>query len=144
MKPFQPIIWGIFGALGIGVVFYLLQVLGMQSWSAPVEFSINKWYFVFPLVVGFGVQMGLFRAIHLKITQGGGGVLAVSGGVSSTSMIACCLHNLVSIFPVLGLSGLAVFLSAYQDYVFGVSLLFVAGGITYMFRKYKQVSTTCH
>ncbi len=140
----QPIVWGILGSLGIGIIFYLLQVLGMQSWAAPVGFSIDKWYFVFPLVVGFGVQMGLFRAIHLKVTHGGGGVLAASGGVSTTSMIACCMHNLTALFPVLGLSGLAVFFSTYQDYVFGVSLLFVIVGVAYMLRKYKQVSQSCH
>jgi len=140
----QSILWGVLGGVGIGIVFYLLQAMGMQSWSAPVGFSFGKWYFVFPLVAGFGIQMGLFRAIHLKVRHGGGEVLAASGGISTTSMIACCMHNLVTLFPILGLSGLAIFFSVYQNYIFGGSLLFVAGGIAYMFRKYKQVSKFCH
>lgn len=136
----QIFLWGIAGALGIAILFYSLQALGMQSFKAPIGFSVEKWYFVFPLIVGFGIQMGLFRAIHLKIKHGGGGMLAASGGVSTTSMIACCMHNLVVLFPILVLSGLAVFFSVYQDYVFGISLLFVIGGVAYMTAKYRKIN----
>lgn len=135
----QILLWGIMGALGITVLFYLVQALGMQSWSDPISFSLYKWYFVAPLVIGFGVQLGLFRAIHLKVKDGGGGVVAASGGVSTGSMIACCMHNLVTLFPILGLSGLAVFFATYQNYVFGISLLFVLGGVTYMAKRYKNL-----
>ncbi len=135
----QILIWGIMGTLGIAVLFYLIQALGMQSWSNPISFSLDKWYFVAPLVIGFGMQMSLFRAIHLKAKHGGGGVVVASGGVSTTSMIACCMHNLVTLFPILGLSGLAVFFAAYQNYVFGISILFVAGGVAYMTIKYKKI-----
>ncbi len=134
----QPFLWGILGSLGIGLLFYVAQALGMQSWSAPVAFTLNKWYFVAPLVVGFGLQMGLFRAIHLKV-NGGVGVMATSGGVSATSMVACCMHNLTALFPILGLSGVAIFFATYQNYVFGISLLFVTAGVLYMFNRYKKL-----
>jgi len=136
----QMVLWGIAGALGITLLFYLVQALGMQSLSAPINFSLNKWYFVLPLIIGFGVQLSLFRAIHLKVKHGGGRIVAASGGVSTTSMIACCMHNFVTLFPILGLSGLAVFFAAYQNYVFGVSLLFVLFGVAYMTIKYKKIS----
>lgn len=144
MKIPQPILWGVLGGIGIGAVFYLAQALGMQSWSAPLTFSSGKWYFVGPLIAGFGIQMGLFRAIHLKVKHGGGATVAASGGVSTASMIACCMHNLVSLFPVLGLSGLAVFFSAYQNSIFGISLVFMAGGMVYLFRQYKKMPQSCH
>ncbi len=135
-------IWGITGSIGISIVFYLIQTIGMQDFLAPLEFSRDKWYFVFPLIVGFGIQMGLFRAIHLK-AKAGGGAVAVSGGVSTTAMIACCMHNLTTLLPILGLSGMALFLAQYQDYIFGISLLSVAGGMIYMWRKYKKLHI-CH
>lgn len=141
-KNFSPLIWGGFGAIGISVVFYLVQALGIQSWSAPLYFMVGKWYFVLPLILGFAVQMGLFRAIHLKAKQGGGAV-AASGGVSTTAMIACCMHNFVTLLPILGLTGVAVFFSTYQNYVFAFSILFVIGGVADMWRKYKKFYACC-
>ncbi len=133
------IIWAALGALGISLIFYLVQVLGMQSFTAPFYFMAGKWYFVLPLVLGFGVQAGLFRAIRLKAKQGGAAV-AAAGGVSTGSMAACCLHNFVGALPILGLSGLVTFFSVYQNYVFGFSILFVVGGIMYMWGKYMDIT----
>lgn len=141
-KNFSPIIWGTWGAIAISLIFYLVQALGMQSWSAPIYFMTSKWYFVLPLILGFAIQMGLFRAIHLKAKQGGGTV-AASGGVSTTAMIACCMHNFVTLLPILGLSGLAVFFSTYQNYVFLFSILFVLGGVVYMWHKYQKLHVCC-
>ncbi|MDP4007586.1 MAG: hypothetical protein Q8P68_00155 [Candidatus Peregrinibacteria bacterium] len=138
----SSILWGIAGSIGIAIIFYLLQVLGMQDWMAPIDFSIDKWYFIAPLVIGFGIQMGLFRAIHLKSGKGKG-VIAASGGVSSGAMLACCMHNLVLFLPILGLSGAAVFFATYQNYVFGISILFVLGGIAYMWKQYKKLHSCC-
>lgn len=142
-KNYSPIVWGIIGAIGIGTVFYVVQVLGMQSLYAPFYFFLAKWYLVTPLILGFAIQMGFFRAIHLKAKQGGVTV-AASGGVSTTAMIACCMHNFVSLLPIVGLSGIAVFFSTYQNYVFLVSILFVLSGIIYMWRKYKKVHACCN
>lgn len=134
----SPVLWGIGGALGIGMLFYLVQVVGMQDWLGPLYFVQTKWYFVIPLIAGFGIQMGLFRAIHLK-AKFGSGMLATSGGVSTGAMAACCAHNFVPLLPIVGFSGMATFFSVYQDYVFAISLLFVLGGVMYMAKKYKEV-----
>ena len=137
-RNFSPLVWGVFGAIGISLIFYLVQALGMQSFTAPLYFMKSKWYFIFPLILGFAIQMGIFRAIHLKAKQGGATV-AASGGVSTTAMIACCMHNFVTLLPILGLSGAAVFFSTYQNYVFTFSILFVIGGIIYMGQKYQKI-----
>lgn len=142
MRNYSVLLWGILGSIGITIVFYLVQVLGMQSWTGPFYFISIKWYFVAPLVIGFGVQMALFRAIHLKAKQGGVAV-AASGGVSATAMVACCMHNFVSFLPILGLTAVATFFSVYQDYVFGFSILFVVGGVLYMWRKYNKLHACC-
>jgi len=132
--------WGFFGSICILIVFYLVQSAGMQSWSAPIFFMSAKWYFVLPLVAGFGIQVGIFRAIR-TMAKRGGGALAASGGVSTGAMIACCMHNVVNLLPILGLSGAAVFFSAYQSYVFIVSIAFVFGGVAYMWRKYARIKS---
>lgn len=144
-KNYSPIVWGIFGGLFIGLLFYLLQAWGMQSWSGPLYQFRYRWYFILPLILGFAIQAGLFRAIHLKARHGGGGVLTASGGVSTTAVIGCCLHNLVVLLPILGLSGAAIFFTTYQSYIFLISIAFVLGGVVYMWRKYQKIKhLSCH
>ena len=139
---YSPVRWGFLGAISIALTFYLVQVLGMQSWLAPVYFMKVKWYFVLPLILAFGIQLGLFRVMYQQ-AQRAGGVVAATGGVSITTMIACCLHNLVVALPFLGLTGVAVFFSAYLDYIFTFSILFALGGIIFMWQKYQKHRLHC-
>ncbi len=136
----SALVSGIGGAIAILVIFYLIQTLGMQSWQVPLQFMQDRWYLVAPLVVGFGIQVGLFRAIHLHACRGGGVAMATSGGVSSGTMLACCMHNLVLLFPILGVSGLATFFAAYQTQVFVVSIVVAYLGVGYMLSKYKSIN----
>ncbi len=136
-------VWAAGGAILIFVLFYLVQALGMQSWSAPLQFMQDRWYLVLPLIVGFAAQAGLFRAIHLHTRHGGGIVTATSGGVSSGTMLACCMHNLVLLFPVLGVSGLAAFFAAYQTQVFLVSIFVAYLGVGFMLWKYRTLQKAC-
>ena len=137
------IVWGLSGMLLISLVFYFIQALGMQDWYAPIEFTTDQWYFVTPLVLGFGAQAGLFRAIHLLTRHGGGGGLVGSGSVSGGTMLACCMHNLVTLIPVLGISGLAAFFAAYQTQVFLLSIVVSALGVGYMAQKYYSLKRAC-
>jgi len=132
-------VWGLFGAVLITTVFYLVQIVGMQSWSAPISFMLDQWYLVLPLILGFAIQAGLFRAIHLLASHGGGATMATSGSVSGGSMLACCMHNLVPLFPILGISGLAGFFAAYQTEVFIVSIVITYIGVIYMLWKYRTI-----
>lgn len=131
--------WGLGGAVIITLVFYLVQVFGMRDWMAPVEFMTDQWYLVTPLVLGFGTQAGLFRAIHLLSHHGGGVVMTGSGSVSGGTMLACCMHNLVPLFPVLGISGLATFFASYRTQVFLASIGVTLLGVGYMSRKYYSI-----
>ncbi|MCR4278845.1 MAG: hypothetical protein NUV81_03000 [bacterium] len=133
-------IWGIFGSAGIAILFYLVQALGMQSWSAPFDFALSQWYFVFPLIIGFGVQTALFRLIHQKRHHAGGKTLITSGGVSTGAMVACCMHNIVLIFPVLGLGGSAIFFSKYQSQIFILSIIIMIFGIFFMLKTYVEIT----
>ena len=40
--------------------------------------------------------------------------MGTSGGTSVTAMIACCLHHVTDVLPILGLSAAATFLTRYQ------------------------------
>ncbi len=141
----KPLAYGIYGVLGILVIFYLLQALGMQNFTAPFYFSLRNWYFILPLALGFGTQIGLYRAIAIKMREQAHvkGVVVASGGVSSGAMVACCMHNLVLVFPLLGLSGAAVFFSTYQNYIFGGSILVMLYGVAYLYKKYRSLHECC-
>lgn len=136
--------WGIVGAVLITVVFYSIQALSMQSWISPIWFMRDQWYLILPLIIGFGIQAGLFRAIHERAKHGGGTTIATSGSVSSAGMLACCLHNLIPLFPVLGISGIAIFFAAYQTDIFLISILISYTGVGYMIWKYKKIKVLCH
>lgn len=41
--------------------------------------------------------------------------MGTSGGTSVTAMVACCLHHVTDVLPVLGLSAAATFLTRYQQ-----------------------------
>ncbi|MBI4437425.1 hypothetical protein HY631_00545 [Candidatus Uhrbacteria bacterium] len=135
--------WGLMGAIFITLAFYLIQTLGMQSFTLPIEFMTDRWYLVAPLIAGFGIQVGLFRLIRLHAARAGTGIMAASGGMSGSTMLACCMHNLVLIFPILGVSGLAAFFAAYQTQVFLVSIVIAYLGAGYLGVKYATVRRAC-
>jgi hypothetical protein len=59
-------------------------------------------------------------------------MLGTSGGTSTTAMVACCLHHVTNVLPVLGLSAATAFLSRYQRPFMLVGLAMNIGGILFM------------
>ena len=40
--------------------------------------------------------------------------MGASGGTSATAMVACCLHHVTNVLPILGISAATAFLARYQ------------------------------
>ena len=137
-----PFIWGIAGAAVIALVFYSVQALGMQSWFGPYYFFKKNWYFISPLIILFAIQVGLWKKMRETVKINSSPV-AASGGVSTGAMIVCCMHNFVGVMSIAGISGLAVFFAAYQNYIFLISILFSFGGLVYIIYKYKKIKKHC-
>ena len=137
----KAVIYGLLAGMGI-IVFYLVVVSLVQSFSFAL-FSLNSLkLWILPLAIGFGIQIGLFTSIkHSAMinTQ-----VAGSGGISAGSMVACCSHFLVNIIPLAGLAGVATFLVAYQKVFLGVGILSNAIGISLMMRHKKRMKRGCH
>ena len=112
VKISNSILYGLLSGLGL-LVFYLSVISIFQG----VEFAFinlrGLWYLIIPLSAGFGTQIGLYASI--KHTAAISGTVVGTGGFSAGSMIACCSHFLLNIIPIVGLSGLAVFLVKYQS-----------------------------
>ncbi len=122
-----------------GAVLLLIVYLGLitlaQDLTHALEQTAELWYWVLALAGGFGIQAGLFSFIRQSIRERRAattGSVAASGGVSAGSMAACCAHHLSDILPLLGLSGMAIFLVRYQLFFIIVGVLSNIVGITVM------------
>lgn len=105
----------------IGSVFLLMLYLLVLTFTSSLEYAISQfndlWYWFTPLLLGFGLQVGLYsyiRRYEIEKRSGTGVGLAASSGVSAGAMIACCLHHLAELMPLLGLSVVALFFIEFQ------------------------------
>lgn len=132
----KPALYGIIAStILLGVYFAVLTLV--SGWSfAQTQFA-DFWYFIISLVIGFGIQIGLYQYIKdlVHSGQGMGKVVGVSGTTSTAAMISCCAHYLVNLVPILGVTGLVTFVAQYQVQLFWVGLASNIFGIGYMASK---------
>ena len=120
VKENNPILYGLFAGLGI-VIFYLAVLTIFQDFQFAISNLRSLWYWIFPLAIGFGTQIGLYTSIkHNAVINS---EVSVSGGISGGSMVACCSHFLLNIIPLAGFSGLALFLMNYQKLFFNIGII---------------------
>ena len=100
--------------------FYLGILTWAQGWEyASSQFVRDRWY-VIPIIAGFGIQSALYAILRFRLfipvafTGRAGMLMGTSGGTSTTAMVACCIHHVTDVLPILGLSAAAGFLARYQ------------------------------
>ena len=100
--------------------FYIGILTWAQGWDyASSQFIRDRWY-VIPIILGFGVQAALYSILRFRLfipvtsTAHAGSLIGASGGTSATAMVACCIHHVTDVLPILGLSAAASFLTRYQ------------------------------
>lgn len=114
-----PLIAFLLGAsMMAGAYFGIL--IWAQGWAGAQDiFYANRWY-VIPIWITFGIQAALYSILRFRlfvqVTSTGrtGAMMGTSGGTSVTAMVACCLHHVTDVLPILGLSAAATFLTRYQ------------------------------
>jgi hypothetical protein len=125
------------------VGFYFVVMTVAQGVGAAISLLVEDWYFITPLVIGFGVQVALFwrtREIHMGATTSSARtVTGASGGISGLSMLACCAHHLAELLPILGLAGLAALLGEYRQPLVIVGIASNLAGIAFMLRAISRV-----
>ena len=130
-----------------GIYFGILT--RAQGWDSALEiFLSNRWY-VIPIWISFGVQAALYSVLRFRLfvpatsTAPTGAVMGTSGGASVTAMVACCLHHVTDVLPVLGLSAAATFLTRYQHPFMvtslGVNLVGILVMLTILYRERKKL-----
>lgn len=101
-----------------GVYFGILT--WAQGWASALSiFLPNRWY-VIPIWTSFGIQASLYSILRFRLfipttsRTPMGALMGTSGSTSITAMVACCLHHVADVLPILGLSAAATFLTRYQ------------------------------
>lgn len=141
-----------FGAAAL--VLLLVIYFGVVSLISGLDFALDQfaafWFFIVPLALGFGIQVGLYTYLKRLVGQHGasGKVVAVSGTTSTAAMVSCCAHYLVNILPILGVTGFLTVVAQYQVELFWLGLAFNAAGIVYVAAMVMKVTNdhgaTCH
>lgn len=128
----KEILHGIIAGILLASIYFAI-VSFVQGFSHAVEQFLQLWYLMIPLILGFGVQVGLFSYIRtsLKALQSTAS-MAASTGMSTGSMIACCAHHLTDVLPIIGLTGLAAVLTQYQAFFILLGILSNIVGIIIM------------
>ena len=117
---------------GFGLLMmYFLVVGGLQGFGYAFERFIELWYFMMPLIAGFGFQISLFSHIRISCREGTGSAAATTG-VSTASMIICCAHHITDIIPILGVAALGLFFVEYQSAFLVIGIVSNIIGIVFM------------
>ena len=132
-----PLAAGLAGALLLTGLYF-----GIVSWAESPQhaadlFWEDRWI-VFPIIVGFGVQAGLYTILKKGLfvpaaIVGSSGPMVGAGGTTSTmAMVACCAHHVADVLPILGLTVVATFLAQYRTAFMLVGLAMNLVGISVM------------
>ena len=124
-------------AAALLVGLYLGLVTWAQDWGHARELLWEDRYFVGAIALGFGTQVGLYvhvRQMARRRRLASTAVTAVGTGTSSVAMVACCAHHLVDVLPLVGFSGLAVFLGDYRVPLMALGIGVNAVGVALMLR----------
>jgi len=130
-------------------VLYLGIVSSAQGWAHALELLGQDRAFVAAIATGFGVQVGLYSHLRLVVHYGIKLVMptaatGVGTGTSSLAMVACCLHHVTDVLPVIGLSGAAIFLNQYRIPFMVVGLVVNAAGVVIMLQVVLKARAHLH
>lgn len=114
-----PLAASLAGALLLTSLYF-----GIVSWAESPQhaaelFWEDRWI-VFPIILGFGAQAGLYTILKMRLfipvaAIGPIGPMMGAGGTTSTiAMVACCAHHVADVLPILGLTAAATFLAQYR------------------------------
>jgi len=131
---------GLLAGAGLAL-FYVVVVAGASgSWTHLTEQARQDWYYLVPIVGGFGTQVGLMVELRRRHRLHHGAAAASGGGAgaSSVGMVACCAHHLADLVPFLGATGAAAFLIDYRIPFMVVGIGVNAVGVATSVRRLQQ------
>jgi hypothetical protein len=135
------LLWPLIAAVMAGaalVGLYLGLVTWAQGFGHATDLLWGDRYFVAAIASGFGLQAGLFvhvrRLLSLRARGSASAGTAAGTSTSTAAMLACCAHHVTDALPVLGLSGVAIFLGDYRVPLIGLGIAVNAAAVLFMLR----------
>ena len=136
-------------SIGLGLLGALALVglyLGIVTWAQGADHALELLWsdrlFVGLISAGFGTQVGLFTDLQLLQRAMARESVALAGAgtaTSSISMVACCAHHLADVLPIVGLSGLAVFLVEFRTPLMLLGIATNLAGIAVLLRQLRRI-----
>lgn len=127
----RAVLAGLVASLALVAFYFLLVGFSSGSWQHSTELLAQDRFYVLAITAGFGTQVGLFsymRQVQKLVRVRGAGAMAASGtGASTVSMLACCVHHLGEVLPVLAASGAAIFFEKYRYPVMWLGIAIMTG-----------------
>lgn len=133
---YKAILFGLLAGVGI-LAFYFLVLTFFESYGFALYELKRLWVWLLPLAIGFGAQIGLYVSIRHDAVLNSG--IRASGSVSGGSMLICCSHYLLTMLPIIGFSGLTIFLMTYQKAFFSIGIASSVIGIMLMLNHKKKM-----
>ncbi len=134
----QPVGFGLLASFAL-LALYGGTMTALSGLQAAIEQFQALWFLMLPLAAGFGVQVGLYTKIKAAIRDKANAALATGGTSAGVSMLACCAHHATDVLPLVGLSGISIFLTRYQIPLLVVSLTINGMGIYSMLRHLQKL-----
>ena len=128
---------GVVATVGLFLFYALTMKVLAGSWDAVWWKWRQLWYLMLPLIAGFGIQAGLFYYIKSLRRRISAKMMAANSASSTVGMIACCAHHAVDLAPLLGLTALTLWLTAYQKQLLTVGIVSNLIGIIYLAKRLK-------
>lgn len=125
---------GLLGTLALSGLYLGIVSLAESPRHAFDLFWEDRWL-VIPILLTFGVQVGLYAFVrvgaHLPPHTAGASA-AAGGGLSTVAMVACCVHHVTDLLPIVGIGLAATFLTAWKTPLMGLGLTANLVGIAVM------------
>lgn len=138
----QSLLNGLFAGVSLLSSYFLIMRVATGSWDVAIDQYQSLWLLMSLLIIGFGVQVALYTYVKAVSVHTNQSSVAATGATSTGAMIACCAHHIVDILPIVGLTGLSVFLAEYQSIFLLLGIFSNIVGIGYLLRQYLRYKRT--
>lgn len=114
-----PSVAGLGGSFLLTGLYFAIVSLAESPFHAAELFWEDR-AIVFPIILGFGVQVALYTILKKRLfvpvahTGPSGALTGAGGGMSAAAMVACCAHHVADVLPLVGLTAAATLLAEYR------------------------------
>ena len=132
---------GFISFIGLLAFYFILMSVLTGSWDAAWSQFEKLWYYMIPLSMGFGLQVGLYSHLRRLIRNNTGrNVMMANTTTSAFGMVACCAHHLTDVLPFIGLAAFSALLTTYQIPILIVGIISNILGVYYLLRKIQHLN----